>query len=105
MAASSDVREVRIMRAIRRGKVRIIVTVLAFAAFSATSLAWAESVDEVAARVSAARESGEIDQETYADLQVCLDQVRTAATPLDDQSAAEAYNLLAPASLAASFSP
>ena len=65
----------------------------------------AESVDGVMARLNAAHGSGALSDNEYTDLEATLDSAKAAASAEAYSSATEAYNLLAPANLKASFDP
>ena len=83
----------------------IAIVLVILGIFATSSVALAESVDEVEARITAATSSGQIDQATYNDLKAILNETRNATNPSDYNSAVEAYNLLVPGFLSASFEP
>ena len=84
---------------------KMISCLLALALLTVSGAAFAESVVAVQSRVDAAYSTGQIDTETKVDLKATLDSARNATKAADYQSATEAYNLLAPSSLMASFNP
>jgi membrane-bound ClpP family serine protease len=71
--------------------------------FLSFNIAYAESVSSVTTRVNTAYAAGQIDAQTYSDLKGALSSASNAANAQDYASATEAYNLLAPGDLSASF--